>query len=249
MGGKFNIGSAGTPFARKATITLHGDQNSDIITMDTEQNTKSISNIGIMGFYGKPRSLMGRLLAEAQKGATALKVTTGLDWVAGDVLGFAPTAVQHLHSEEAIVQSYNAGTGDLVITSGLKFYHFGAATSDFKGADLRGEVFLLSRNVLIEGSQAKNTWNGVVVTADLSLLDLFGKEQKFSGISNLEWVELKNMGQDNNQKAALNFWNSLRTAEQENFSSVKGISIHMGRGWGIRIENSQNITFKDSVVF
>jgi hypothetical protein len=52
-----------------------------------------------------------------------------------------------------------------------------------------------------------------VVTADLSLLDLFGKEQKFSGISNLEWVELKNMGQDNNQKAALNFWNSLRTAE------------------------------------
>ncbi|MFO0117368.1 MAG: G8 domain-containing protein [bacterium] len=25
MGGKFNIGSAGTPFARKATITLHGD--------------------------------------------------------------------------------------------------------------------------------------------------------------------------------------------------------------------------------
>jgi ADP-glucose pyrophosphorylase len=23
----------------------------------------------------------------------------------------------------------------------------------------------------------------------------------------------------------------------------------MGRGWGIRIENSQNITFKDSVVF
>lgn len=36
MGGKFNIGSAGTPFARKATITLHGDYNSDIITMDTE---------------------------------------------------------------------------------------------------------------------------------------------------------------------------------------------------------------------
>jgi hypothetical protein len=142
---------------------------------------------------------MARLQAEAQKGSTALKVDTGLDWAAGDVLGFAPTAIQNLHHEEATVTSYNPATGDLVISSALKFYHFGAAAStNFQGADLRGEVFLLSRNILIEGSHAVNTWNGVLVTADLTLIDTFGKEQKFSGITNLEYVEFKNMGQENN---------------------------------------------------
>lgn len=30
---------------------------------------------------------------------------------------------------------------------------------------------------------------------------------------------------------------------------MKGISIHKTQGWGIRVENSQNISFKDSVVF
>lgn len=103
FGGKFTIGASGSPYTKKATITLYGDQLSPVVTMDTEQNTKAISNIGLVGFYGKSRSLMARLNAEALKGASSLTVDKGLDWVAGDVLGFAPTASIHTHSEEAVV--------------------------------------------------------------------------------------------------------------------------------------------------
>ena len=250
FGGKFTIGDSGSAYTKKATITLYGDQLSPVVTMDREQNTKAISNIGLVGFYGKSRSMMARLQAEAAKGATNLTVDKGLDWVAGDVLGFAPTATIHNNSEEATVKSYDGATGALVLNTGLSYYHFGAAAStDFQGVDLRGEVFLLTRNIVIEGDNTQNTWNGMFITADLTLIDTTGKEQSFSGIAHLHNVELRNMGQQNNFKAALNFWNSLRPSTETEFSSIKGLSIHKTQGWGIRVENSQNISFKDSVVF
>jgi len=79
--------------------------------------------------YGKPRSRMTRLLAECQKGATSCTVEKDLDWVAGDSLGFAPTATQSLHFEIATIKSYDKATGALVLNAALKFYHFGAAQS------------------------------------------------------------------------------------------------------------------------
>jgi hypothetical protein len=72
---------------------------------------------------------MTRLLAECKKGATSCTVEKDLDWVAGDSLGFAPTATQSDHFEIATIKSYNIATGALVLNSALKFYHFGAAQS------------------------------------------------------------------------------------------------------------------------
>jgi hypothetical protein len=43
-------------------------------------------------------------------------------------------------------------TGDLVISTPLLYYHFGAAVStgaNYQGLDMRGEVILLSRNIVI----------------------------------------------------------------------------------------------------
>jgi hypothetical protein len=52
-----------------------------------------IANVGDLKFYGVPRSNMSRLLAVADKGTTSVTVEPNLDWVAGDQLGFAPTAI------------------------------------------------------------------------------------------------------------------------------------------------------------
>ena len=115
-----------------------------------------IANNGSFKAYGKTRSRMARLTAEAQKGATSVTVEPGLDWVAGDLLGFAPTASQWTHSETATVTSYNSSTGALVLSAALKFYHFGAAAStgtNYQGVDMRGEVICLSRSIVIQGDQ------------------------------------------------------------------------------------------------
>ena len=75
--------------------------------------------------YGKSRSRMTRLLEVAKKGDTTVTVAKGLDWVAGELLGFAATAMNWQHGEQATIQSYNSATGILVLTNPLQFYHFG----------------------------------------------------------------------------------------------------------------------------
>jgi hypothetical protein len=60
--------------------------------------------------------------------------------------------LQWRQSEQATVKSYNSVTGDLVISTPLLYYHFGAAVStgaNYQGLDMRGEVILLSRNIVI----------------------------------------------------------------------------------------------------
>jgi len=58
--------------------------------------------------------------------------------------------MQHDHSDYAEIATYDSSSGIATVTTGLSFYHFGgdSTVSDY-GVDMRGEVVLLSRNVLI----------------------------------------------------------------------------------------------------
>lgn len=96
-------------------------------------------------------------------------VESSLDWVAGDELGFAASGMEWNHSEHAIVYSYDSVTGELVLTAPLEYYHFGAPTStgpNYQGLDMRGEVILLNRNILIRGDKTQNDWQAQFVTSD-----------------------------------------------------------------------------------
>jgi hypothetical protein len=120
--------------------------------------------------------------------------------------------LQWKQSEQATVKSYNSVTGDLVINTPLLYYHFGAAAStgaNYQGLDMRGEVILLSRNIVIQGDNS-NSWQGQFVTADATQIDATGNSVTLSGLTILDGVELYNMGQHNTEKAALRFQNSSR---------------------------------------
>ena len=188
---------------------LYGDFDSPYISMPgAEAGNKMIANTGTVTMVGKDRSRMTRLTAECQKGSTTCSIGTGLDWVAGEKIGFAPTASQRKHYEWAIISSYNSATGALVLTAPLKFYHFGAAAStgaNYQGVDMRGEVILLNRNIVIEGDMTSNDWHGQFLTTDTILLDTSGNPVDFKGSTNLKNVEFYKMGQANNEKAAIRF--------------------------------------------
>lgn len=58
------------------------------------------------------------------------------------------------------IESYDAQTGDIVFTSGLRYYHWGQSKStagDYSGVDMRGEVILLTRNVRVVGNDT-DSW-------------------------------------------------------------------------------------------
>lgn len=95
-----------------------------------------------------------------------------LDLVEGDRIALAATSFDFEANEDVLVKSYNAATGDVELSSALKFYHYGAAESTFEkyGVDMRGEVVSLSRNIKISGNDVES-WGCQIVTADVLGLD------------------------------------------------------------------------------
>ena len=132
---------------------------------------------------------------------------------------------------------------------------------------MRGEVILLTRNIVIKGdttnigvpkvdttttgattadttstSITHKKWGGTFFTADVTLFDKQGNSFNYSGMTQLQNVELDNMGQDGNNKAALNFQNSQRASSGVDLNLIDGCSIHRSDGVGMRLETSKNIT-------
>jgi len=65
-------------------------------------------------------------------------------------------------SDDVFVTAYDNVTGFTTIDRELDFYHWGASESKkdkYNGADMRGEVLLLTRNILIKGEDIES-WGG-----------------------------------------------------------------------------------------
>ena len=76
----------------------------------------------------------------------------GLDWVSGDEIYLAPTAIQFDHSDYRKIVEYNKVSGYIRLDKPLRHYHWGdfqSTADEYNGVDMRGEVVLLTRNVKI----------------------------------------------------------------------------------------------------
>jgi len=183
-----------------------------------------------------------RLTAEAQFGANSFKVEPGLDIVAGDRLGLSPTSYELLAADYVHVTSYDNITGLVTINSTLLHYHWGAPTStasQYNGVDIRGEVMILSRNIIISGENIEG-WGGQIVTSDTIEGDLTVRY----GSTIMNNVEVYNCSQVNTLKAAIRFEGAAGA-----YSHVSNCSFHNGLGWGVNILNSANVRFEGNTVF
>jgi hypothetical protein len=65
----------------------------------------------------------------------------------------APTALIANDTDYAVITDYDSTTGKVTLDRSLSAYHYGASTSTLAAysVDMRGEVVLLSRNILIQG--------------------------------------------------------------------------------------------------
>ena len=88
-----------------------------------------LANLGLVSLWGKPRDRISRLRQPCSWGNKTALVSSGLDWVAGDRLYLAPTAIQHTHSDYVNILSYDIQTGLLTFDRPLKYYHWGAYQS------------------------------------------------------------------------------------------------------------------------
>jgi cell migration-inducing and hyaluronan-binding protein len=185
------------------------------------------------------------LQAPAFKDTTEIQVETLLDWVAGDRIALAPTSYKYEAGEDVIISSYDRETGIATLETPLVWYHWGQSTStanDFNGLDMRGEVVLLSRNIVVAGEDVES-WGGRVITGDS--MEFSNGEIVFKyGQTLMDNVEIYNCSQQDSYDAAIG-WNSAITLE----SSVTNSAIHNGLGWAVHIEQSKNVVFDNNVMF
>lgn len=118
--------------------------------------------------YGIKRDKMGRLTAPCNTGDIILRMTPGLDWVMGDRIAIATNTLDEMGSEDNFIETYDPATGNTILRDPLLDYHWGQAdsTESQYGVDIRAEVVLLSRNIVIHGDDIMS-WGGQIVTSDI----------------------------------------------------------------------------------
>jgi len=241
--GELVIGYKDKPFANKAIITLHGERNSQTIVYDgaVEAGNKNIANVGKISMYGPRRNATTRLFSEAIKGKNTFMVAPGLDWKAGDRIALAPTSFAHAATDDLFISSYDAATGKVTTNTSVGFYHWGQpnSTASTYGADIRGEVMLLTRNILIRGEDIE-AWGCNILTGDLIEADLSVR----AGTTIMDAVEIYNCTQANTQNAALRWQNA-----QMGYSEVTNSAIHNGLGWGVTFVGSANVRMTNNVMY
>jgi len=107
---------------------------------------------------------------------------------------------------------------------------------------MRGEVFLLSRNIKIQGEDFE-TWGGQIVVIDYE--DTSNGLLK-SGYLWMDEVQVYNCSQMDTAKAALRFeWNLAHT----HVSIVKNSAFHHGNGWGLNMKRANNVEFYNNLFY
>lgn len=122
--------------------------------------------------------------------------------------------------------SYQEGL--ITLDEPLTYYHWGAGSSTEKshnGVDMRGEVVLLSRNVIVEGEDF-DAWGGQIMATDM--FEASGAWRK--GSIAFDSVEVRKCSQRNTYKAAIRFDNAMG-----GWSTIKNSVVHDSLAWSVSI--------------
>ncbi len=178
--GRLEVGTPSRPFRHRAVITLTGNNPSeDIMGMGTK--VIGVMMGGVLELHGEPRQGWTKLSQSAAAGSRQITVLEARDWRVGDRIVLASTDFNPGQAEVRTITAVSGNT--LTLDQPLKYPHFGEITF---GVDQRGEVGLLSRNILIQGDESsEQTGFGGHIMA------MAGSAMRISG------VELYRMGQRN----------------------------------------------------
>ncbi len=177
--GELDIGSEAKPFTHKATITLTDNvKDEDPIGMG---DRGIMMAGGILSLHGNRTSNTWTKLAKtAEAGSSSIEVLNASGWRAGDVIVLASTDFDPYQAERRTISAIKGNT--ITLHQKLNYMHFGKITFN---VDERGEVGMLSRNILIQSSpdSEKTLFGGHVMAMP-------GSQMYVSG------VELNRMGQN-----------------------------------------------------
>ena len=205
MGGSFAVGSEDEPFLQRAVITLHGSPISQEIPV---YGAKTLScRLCTLDLHGRP-VLDGRthtkLAQTARAGDTELVLTEPVDW---DPLGGIAEVLVTSSAESGSMEEFDrvglfAVLDDgyrLKLSTPLQYDHLGETRHFADGftIDLRCNVALLSRNVVIQGDAISelDRHGGHIMLHSRGKPSIVDRSQGESLTARIENIEVRRMGQ------------------------------------------------------
>ena len=201
--GDFEIGSASTPYAHQATVTLTGSVTSPVLSVDNSQldtlGNKVLAVFGTVAFYGQPIvNTWTTLSATVLPGAKTLTVVGAIsDWAVGDTIALSSTEYDPRQREVLTITAISGKT--ITFTPALQYRHFAGAVdySATASVTFAAKVGLLTRNIVIRGSMTAadltTAWGAHVVVSEIP--STAAHATVVAGKLNLNYVQLSSVGQ------------------------------------------------------
>lgn len=228
------IGSEQAPHPRRATITLTGAAtDGDVMGMGTK--VLGVMQGGRLDLHGASASKTSwtRLAADAGPGATSLELATAVDWTPGDTIVIAPSGFD---PEEAEVARVVAVAGTRVsLAAPLRFTHLGRTQSiEGRTLDMRAEVGLLTRNVVVRGDSTSATtrFGGHVMIMGP------GTRARVSGVT------FRELGQEGRLGRYAMHWHEVGSS---NGSWIRRSAVHTSFTRGVVVHGTTDTEVRDVV--
>jgi hypothetical protein len=209
--GELEIGTEKAPHTRKATITFTDNVKDEDMSGFGGTNDRSDRGMMLMGgtlnLHGNRTNSWTKLSKTAEAGSNSIEVLNATGWRAGDMIVLASTDFDPHQAERRTIAAIRGNT--ITLDKKLDYMHFGKITFN---VDERGEVGMLSRNIVIQASPDadKTLFGGHIMAMNGSKMFVEG-------------VELNRMGQNMHLARYPIHWHLIGDAQGQ---YIKNSAIH-----------------------
>ncbi len=232
--GELEIGTEASPHTRKATITLTDNVKDEDMSGIGGTNDRSDRGIMMMGgtlnLHGNRTNSWTKLSKTAEAGSGSIDVLNAAGWRAGDEIVLASTDFDPRQAERRTIAAISGNR--ITLDKKLDYRHFGKITFD---VDERGEVGMLSRNILIQASPDADT-------------TLFGGHIMAMTGSKMfvEGVELNRMGQNMHLARYPIHWHLIGDAQGQ---YIKNSAIHNTYSRCVTVHGTNYLEVENNVTY
>jgi hypothetical protein len=232
--GELEIGTEAKPHTRKATITLTDNVKDEDMSGIGGTNDRSDRGIMLMGgtlnLHGNRTNSWTKLSKTAEAGSNSIEVLNAAGWRVGDVIVLASTDFDPHQAEQRTIAAIRGNT--ITLDKKLDSMHFGKITFD---VDERGEVGMLSRNILIQASpDADQTLFGGHIMA-MSASKMF-----------VDGVELNRMGQNMHLARYPIHWHLIGDAQGQ---YIRNSAIHNTYSRCVTVHGTNYLDIENNVTY
>src|ERR1700730_16351368 len=232
--GELEIGTEARPHTRKATITLTDNVKDEDMSGVGGTNDRSDRGIMLMGgtlnLHGNRTNSWTKLSKTAKAGSNSIEVLNAAGWRVGDAIVLASTDFDPHQAERRTIAAIRGNT--ITLDNKLDSMHFGKITFD---VDERGEVGMLSRNIVIQASPDadKTLFGGHIMAMNGSKMFVEG-------------VELNRMGQNMHLARYPIHWHLIGDAPGQ---YIKNSAIHDTYSRCVTVHGTNYLDVENNVTY